>query len=402
MKNLKLSLLALLTCISTSALADDSFSVHGYGIVAGDFDKDPINLSLHRDPNGDPRGKLGTLGNGYWHDYFATFTLNKKWEGKNGQWADYNYEFIGYGDKTMESGQNYARFGGLSFMPEGSSIWGGRKIIGKIEPVFGYALKDVGIDTGFGYSSKNFDISVGTDQATYSGSTMLEGSRNIVDIAYRVGKAEFGATWVKEMENVSNSKNENQTSLSLSGEYNTNKFLEILPGNTSYKLQVGKGIIAQYLNANRITLFSNKNDKAIRATISGKIQEGEKWVINSALIYEKTDRDGERTDGAKYGFNHGSNDEIGIFAGINATQKITDNISIVYEANLNNTKNKNGTTEDGKAYKISAGPALQLEVNEWVRPIMRLNAAYVSGDKAITELNKDSEVRVGYSMEAWF
>ena len=78
MKNLKLSLLALLTCASISAFAaDDSLQIHGYVMNASDFsaEESRTNVSLHRDPNFDPRGKLGDLGNSYWHDYFTAFTF---------------------------------------------------------------------------------------------------------------------------------------------------------------------------------------------------------------------------------------------------------------------------------------------------------------------------------------
>ncbi|MCX2621182.1 hypothetical protein OQ620_19800, partial [Klebsiella pneumoniae] len=51
--------------------------------------------------------------------------VTKKWQGLASpeQWADYTYEMVGYGDKTVETAQNYGRFGGLSFLPEGANIW---------------------------------------------------------------------------------------------------------------------------------------------------------------------------------------------------------------------------------------------------------------------------------------
>ena len=74
-----------------------------------------------------------------------------------------------------------------------------------------------------------------------------------------------------------------------------------------------------------------------------------------------------------------------------------------YEANINNTQNKDGVDSlDGTAYKIAAGPSLQIETFEWVRPMVTLNVAVVGGDKEITGLREDSEVRFGYQMEAWF
>ena len=116
----------------------------------------------------------------------------------------------------------------------------------------------------------------------------------------------------------------------------------------------------------------------------GKLQE--------LKILESTDRDAA-----------GKKVETGLFAGVSATQKINDNLSMVYEVNINDTQNKDGVDGvSGIAYKVAAGPALQLEVNEWVRPIMKVSAAVVGGDKGISGLTKDSEVRVGYQLEAWF
>jgi hypothetical protein len=92
-----------------------------------------------------------------------------------------------------------------------------------------------------------------------------------------------------------------------------------------------------------------------------------------------------------------------VFAGANITQKINDKVAMHYEANINNTQNKDGVDSlDGTAYKIAAGPSLQIETFEWVRPMVTLNVAVVGGDKEITGLREDSEVRFGYQMEAWF
>ena len=400
---LKLGLFALLTCASTSAFgADDSLQIHGYAVVAGNFqaETDKTNLSLHRDPNGDPRGKLGDLGNSYWHDYFTALSLNKKWEGKDGAWADYNYELVTYGNKTVEAGQNYARFGGLSFLPKDSEIWAGRRNFSKRDSVFAYNLKDVGIDSGVGYTSKNLDITLGSAQAVWSGSTVLAYSRNIVDAAYRVGAAEVGATYVAELKDGSA---EPKTAVSLYGSYNMNKFLGVMPGNTMVMAQFGKGVIAQYLNTNRMETFSNEEDTSMRLTVNGLVNVSKNLSVNPSLILEQTNRKGDREFVAANVFHHGNEDETAVMAGVNATQKINNNVSMLYEANINKTENLNGADNvDGMSYKIAAGPAIQLETMPWVRPMLKLTASYIGGDKEITGLKKDSEVRFGYQMEAWF
>lgn len=109
-------------CHAANLSDDGSFKLNGYGMVAGDFQSElnrPKNMSLHTDPTGpnqDPRGKMGDLGNSFWHDYWTSMAITKKWQGlvSPEQWADYTYEMVGYGDKTVETAQNYGRFGGLS------------------------------------------------------------------------------------------------------------------------------------------------------------------------------------------------------------------------------------------------------------------------------------------------
>lgn len=390
-KNLKLGLFALLTCMSTSAFAaDDSLQIHGYVMNASDFSSESgrSSVALHRDPNGDPRGKLGDLGNIYWHDYFTSLNLNKKWTAKDGSWADYTYELVSYGNKSVEAGQSYARFGGLSFLPEGANIWAGRRNLSIRDGVFAYNLKDVGLDAAIGYDGKNLDVTLGYVQANWG---PFVKSRDVLDVSYAIGKTEVGVTYVQELEEeapmfAGNTK----TSMSAYGAYNMDKFLGIMPGNTRIMAQFGKGVIAQYLSTSRLDNSADE-DTSMRVTVNGRYDGIKDVSIKPSVILETTNRDAS-----------GSEVETSLFAGANITQKINDKIAMHYEANLNNTTNKDGGTDDGRAYKIAAGPSLQIESLEWVRPMITLNVALVGGDKSITGLSKDSELRVGYQMEAWF
>ncbi|MCP6264444.1 lactam utilization protein LamB, partial [Klebsiella pneumoniae] len=94
------------------------------------------------------------LGNSFWHDYWTSLAITKKWQGLASpeQWADYTYEMVGYGDKTVETAQNYGRFGGLSFLPEGANIWAGRRYLDQRINIFAYNTKEVHIDSGLGYN----------------------------------------------------------------------------------------------------------------------------------------------------------------------------------------------------------------------------------------------------------
>lgn len=403
---------------AVSPTNDDSLQFHGYGMVAGDFQSElerPKNMALHMDPTGpnqDPRGKMGDLGNTYWHDYFSTFFVNKRWQdvGAPGQWADYTYQLVAYGNKSLESHQNYARFGGLSFLPEGSNVWAGRRYLDDRVSVFAYNTKEVHFDSGVGYNGKDLDVSIGTAQVDWADGVVeaMEGSRRIADVAYRIGPSEWGVTYVQEMDNPVGP--DTQTAVSFSGKYTLPSFFGFASGNTIFKAQFGKGVIAQYLNTSRISTLSEKDDSSMRFTMDGTIDAIEGFTIKPALIYEYTNRDDtvpRTTHVRDTGFggigNYGSADETGLFAGINVQQKLTQNWSLLYEGNVNKTENKDGNEgADGTAYKFAMGPALQLAVQPGVAPIASLTAAYVGGDRDITQLPTDSEWRFGYRMEIWF
>ncbi|MDW6003161.1 carbohydrate porin [Vibrio mangrovi] len=420
---LAISAAVSLPTISAPAFADDSVQFHGYSMVASNFRKEagkPKNLALHMDPTGpnqDPRGKMGDLGNTYWHDYWTAVSLNKRWEDiyEEGQWADFTFELVGYGNKDVEASQNYARLGGLSFLPEDSNIWAGRRYFSDRVQVFAYNIKEVNIDAGIGYNSKNFDISIGTSQIDYAGFSgdvnnqpvqAIEGSREILDLAYRVGKAEFGATYLKELESF---HNDTQQALSVFGKYKYDSFMG-LDGDLTLEAQVGKGVIAQYLNTSRISALSEDGDISARLSAYGIIMGIEGFNIRPALILEKSYRENtdKRTthvnDGGFGGIgDYGNADETGIFAGITVGQTLTENLSMQYEAIVNRTWNKDGNDGvDGTSYKLAMGPAVQLKSLPWVAPKIDVTVAYVGGDEELTFLNEKSEWRFGYRMEVWF
>lgn len=428
-KTLAIAVIAAMAPSVHAADLGNGITFHGYGMVAGNFESNlnnPKNLSLHMDPTGahqDPRGKLGDLGNTYWHDYFTSLTFNKKWEnvGKDGQWADFSYEVVGYGDKGVETGQSYARMGGLSFLPENAILWAGRKNDSDRVSVFAYNIKEVNVDSGVGYIGDKFSITIGSNEVNWSSlnidaaagqSGTVEASNQVVDVEYRIGKAEFGLTFVNELENNFRPDGEMQSAISGYGKYTFDSFLGLTDGSTMFEAQYGKGVLAQYLNTDRITAISEEGDKSMRFTLDGVINSVEDVTIKPALIFEYTDREEDPTRITKTGFavsgtdfvnTFGTADETGLFAGINVYQKLTDNVSMLYEANYADIKNKNGNDGmDGNMYKIAFGPALQLQTEPWAAPLASITLAYAGGDTELTFLDKEAEFRIGYRMEVWF
>jgi len=427
MKKRKLAVLISAYLISASAahavpLSDDkSLEFHGYGMVAGDFKSDydrPKSMRLHMDPTGphqDPRGKMGDLGNTYWHDYFSSLAVTKKWQdvGAPGQSADFTYQMVGYGDKGFETAQMFGNFAGVTVLPKDSKIWIGRRYIDERVGVFAYNTKEVHFDAGIGYNSTDFDLAVGTAQVDWSGSARpaeaVEGGRRIADAVYRLGATELGITYVEELDDPVRQQEE-QNAVSVSAKYTLPSFMGLTSGNTIFKAQYGQGVIAQYLNTSRISQISEQDDSSMRFTMDGTIDAIDGFTIKPVVIFEYTDRDNTvprissliDADGG-VAHSYGSEDETGIFAGFDVQQKLNQNWSMLYEANVNNTQNKDGNNgANGTAYKFAMGPALQLQVQPGVAPIASLTAAYVGGDQAITELPTASEWRFGYRMEVWF
>lgn len=431
MKKRKLAVLVSTYLISASAanaipLSDDkSLEFHGYGMVAGDFKSDydrPKNMRLHMDPNGphqDPRGKMGDLGNTYWHDYFSSLAVTKKWQdvGAPGQSADFTYQMVGYGDKGFETAQMFGNFAGVTVLPKDSKIWIGRRYLDDRVGVLAYNTKEVHFDSAIGYNSPDFDLAVGTAQVDWSGDARpaeaVEGGRRIADAVYRLGSTEFGITYVEELDDPVRQQEE-QNATSISAKYTLPSFLGLTSGHTMLKAQYGHGVIAQYLNTSRISQISEQGDNSMRFTMDGSIDSVDGFFINPALIFEYTDReqtpkritslyDVDHSDNRDWDHHYGSENETGIFAGLNVQQKLNQNWSWLYEGVVNHTQNKDGRDGiSGTAYKFATGPALQLQVQPGVAPIASLTAAYVGGDRDITELPADSEWRFGYRMEVWF
>ncbi|MFN1548283.1 carbohydrate porin [Vibrio natriegens] len=426
---------ALAATASVPTFADDSFTFHGYAMVASDFHAETgkaKNLAFHIDPTGpnqDPRGKMGDMANSYWHDMFTALAMNKRWEGvaEEGQWADLTFEIVGYGDKGVEAQQLYAQYGGLDFLPSDAVVWAGRKYTGERIRIFAYNIREINADAGFGYNSDNFDLTIGYNQDEPSGWSdefykTAEPSRYLVDFAYRIGNAEFGATYVKELSDrftylddkgVPNLPHygTKRDAFSAFGKYKFGSYVG-MDGSSTFIVQAGKGVIAPYLNTNRITVLSEEGDVSMRASYYGMINQFKGFTIEPALTYEYTDREDERgvtelMDINPYlpskSYYYGGATEQKAFAGVNVYQPLTNHLSMQYEAIYAYMSNRNGVEGDtGNMYKIAVGPSIQLKTLPWIAPITNFSVAYVGGDQEITDLDVDNEWRIGFRMEAFF
>lgn len=397
----RLLLASLLVCATTSVFADDSFQWHGYYRAGLGMDDDLSNINK----NSNEVHSLGRYGLEY--DDFVAASLSKRWSDNKGQWAQYNFSYNvfdysedgtnavnTYGTKvnTLDNCDNYVEMGGLTSLPKDSSIWVGKRRIASGINLLDEDYKKFN-GRGIGYSSKNFDINFfkeleAGDMGEYGDIFTLDGT-------LKFKNANIEGTFTKLTEDVSipyvDSGEKGDTSVSVLAEYKSGKFLGVLPGNTTYRTQFGKGVTADKLN---MAVITDKKDTSYRFTAeSGTMIKN--WAVNTVVNYESS-----KDDSANITYSTLS--LVG-----RGTQKLTDNVSMIYEAGLTNKANIDfagsaNEDNDGTAYKLVAGPAVQLDTMPWVRPIIRTTVTLIGGDKEVTNLDDTSELRLGAQFETYF
>lgn len=397
----RLLLASLLICATTSVYADDSFSWSGYYRAGLGISDDLSNINK----NSDEVHSLGRYGLEY--DDFVAASLSKKWTDNKGQWAKYTFTYNvfdysedgtnavnTYGTKvnTLDNCDNYVEMGGLNFLPKDSSIW-----VGKRRVAFGIDLLDEDYKKingrGIGYSSKNFDFNIYKELE--SGDMGEYADVITVDSSLKIKTFTLEGTFTKATEDSSNtyldSTKKGEVSTSILAEYRSNKFLGITEGNTTYRVQAGKGVTSDNLN---MAVITDEKDTSYRATIEGSTMKNT-WMFHSVLNLESTKDD-------SVDITYSTLSLVG-----RGTQKLSDNVSMIYEAGLTNKTNLDleGNTDadaDGIVYKIAAGPAIQMNSMPWVRPIIRTTVAVVGGEKKVTGYDENSEIRLGAQFETYF
>lgn len=380
-EKLKLTLATLLIC-SAPVFADDSFSWTGY-MRAG------TGINSDGGVEGVNENYLGRYANEY--NTWVSSKLSKKYTGSTGAWAEINLEAYGWvedpettgpfiapnSDGTDKGafyiGETSVKFGGLDFLPKKSTLKVGEMALNQDIHLLDYKFKNIA-GTGVTYNSNEANklqlaFIVNEDRGTKT-----------IDGEYTIGNVDTKIT-------VSQKLADSDSSISGLVAYNQKKMLGVLPGTTKYIAQVGLGVTAGRVNRNYV---DNKDGSAYRFIIDGHSDNGN-LILNPVLWAE----------GTNYGDNTKKN-YSSITAGGRVTQKITNTLSMMYEGFVDSVENKGGTdTKDGIQYKIAAGPAIQLEISEWARPVARFTVTYIGGDKDITGLTKDSEIRLGTQFEAF-
>ncbi|MFX3311645.1 hypothetical protein V6098_27450, partial [Klebsiella pneumoniae] len=80
-------------------------------------------------------------------------------------------------------------------------------------------------------------------------------------MAYRIDQTELGMTYVKEIDDPLGTGK--QKAISFSAKYSMPSFWGVAKGQSTVKLQYGKGVIAPYLNTSRITVLREGANKQV-------------------------------------------------------------------------------------------------------------------------------------------
>lgn len=382
MKNLKLGLAALFICSTVAAFADDSLAWTGY-MRAG------AGITSDAGVEGINENYLGRFGNEY--NTWVNSKLNKKFTGTDGSWAAIALDAYGWVEDpsntgpwagkssatvTSDNGSFYigetsVTFGKLDFLPEEAILKVGQFGVSEDIHVLDYKFKNVG-GTGVRYQNKNLALGLFINESY--GTKAIDGE-------YSTGNIQTKLTVAQKLEN-------SDSSVSAMIAYNQKKLLGVLPGSTKYIAEAGVGVTSNKLCVNTVT---DKRDSGLRLIVDGHSDMG-KLIVNPVIWFETTNYGDDSKD--MYS---------SLTAGGRVTQKITNNLEMMYEGFVDTVANKGGTaSKDGVQYKLAAGPAIQLKMGEWVRPVARFAVTYIGGDKDITGLTKTSEVRLGTQFEAWF
>lgn len=385
MKNLKLSLGALLICSSMSVLADDSLSLTGYFRAGTGITLDSSETSDNVEEKNE--NFLGRMGNEY--NTWINLDVHKSITGKNGAKVELTAEAYGwlkdpedsgpwagdngYGADTgaFYVGEVSAKFSNLDFLPSTASLKVGQMAISEDIHVLDYKFKSTA-GTGVIYKDENKQLAF-----------MVNSDRNTkaIDGEYSIGKIDTKLT-------ISQSLTSNDSSISGLLAYNQKSFLGLSEGTTKYILQAGAGVTAGNLSRNYV---SNVDGSAYRFIIDGHGTAGN-LILNPVLWAETTDYG----DTSKKMY-------TSVSMGGRITQPITENLQMMYETFVNQSENYQGADlKDGITYKVAVGPGVQIDIGEWVRPTARFTLTYIGGEKSITGFTKNGELRLGTQFEAWF
>lgn len=335
---------AILACsVSSVAMASD-LEIHGYA-------KTGVTLDSNLSSGGSDFSKgdffLGTSGSNPANQF--ELVGNKKFTSDNG--AEGRLDFrLEYGNGTAGQSYFYSSSGGeagannyfelkeafvtlekLDFLPEGSSVWAGRKFYGRDSTACSGEFWKQSSGVGFGYDTNKVSVAVVGADLNKSASapdrqTALVLDTRIKNIAVPGGNAELQVNiYSQKNAKVETSNNDAaETGLGVGLTYNINKWYGIKDGWSKAAVAFGTGIgaPAKGLNFGSWVGGANTDSTSILATTYGMVNLSDKLQMGTEVSLHQ----GENL--------YGQDSITRLGASLSPSYKVTKNLRLTAEASI--------------------------------------------------------------------
>ncbi|WP_299022429.1 carbohydrate porin [uncultured Photobacterium sp.] len=418
---------ALLTALASANVAaesatdvvTDGWEVHGYGSMNYRMVEGETVDTEYGKPDYKTAGTHGKSTNQ------VEFTVKKHTEHQNGVWSDFvvrseygngnSFAYTSEGsqkDNTkaqFEVKETFVEIGGISFLGEDTSIWGGQRYFNRASGLLsgefwkqssgvgaGIQTKLAGNTTGIAVvtADKNDDINGGvkTDRNTL---TSLD--------FYYYGVKALGGSFDFDLKVMSQANQDSSSDSGFGAAITYNRDYYGLDGWTQTAIAYGEGV-AQNRGVN-FGGWSGGNDDAqsIFLTSYGVLNISDNWQMGSELTYF-----------AALDQLFGADDLKRYIAAVRPSYKVNDNLRIEMTASYGHEEGKegyfggrSGDAVESDIINLELASAFTVNADYFGRPQIKPYVSYIKADdeasaKIIDIKNGDDEVVVGVHTEIWF
>ncbi|WP_171757822.1 carbohydrate porin [Vibrio sp. RE86] len=451
---------------ATASEADSGFEFHGYARQGVVYNGDGSRL----DKGGfHDQGAFFHPAAPYLHNYrlgnephnYLEANLSKKWTTESGTWAKF-YTTLAthqyYADSAFSEGnggddndlsfrQVYAEMGNLDFLPQGATMWAGKRYYGRADIYQSDFLYRIYDGTGIGVQNiavgeQSLDIAYitadrgswtpqdadGIDElqhnlnVAYKGVKGLGGSFDFeMNLAYAGNRADNTGT----IDGVAVDTDKPEFGYNFAVTYGRGDFFGFADGWSKVAVMAGGGLGASHQSN---TLFINNEDAfGARVAAFGVWDISDDWDMMAEFVYDRN-KDGEYlTDDSVNGYTGGTQDIEYYTVGVMPVYKVTQNFSIQSQFSYEyGSSDFEGSKDykiwhggsaylDGSSmYKATIAPTVTLDSgNFWAKPTFRAFATYATWDDEIgatgqgvgtngSATDNDYEITYGVQMEVWF
>lgn len=427
---------AILACSMSSVAMAEDLEIHGYvktGVTldsnlssgGGDFEKGKYFLGTD---GSNPANQFELVGTKrFSSDNGAQGRLDFRLEYGNGGDAK-NYLMSSSGGETagtksyFELKETYVTLEKLDFLPEGSSVWAGRKFYGRDSTVNSGEFWKQSSGVGFGYETNKFAVAlVGSDVDDWGTikTSFPEGERQtalVLDTRIKNIKVPGGSVEAqvnlytsKNAQKESGNENAAETGLGAGLTYNINKWYGIKDGWSKAAITMGTGLgganAGGGLNFGSWTpgASNHKDAKALFATTYGLVNLSDKLQMTTEFSY---------LQGSKmFGESEGTITRTG--ASISPSYKVSKNLRLTADASIGmqklpestrNNWSKAGHDETEIRTALTLAPVITINNDFYGRPQIKPFVTFgnTSDDKVDLYDGEQSGTFFGVVAEVWF